>query len=290
MGERLTFLSSVGFLVLATFILGLLFKYKWVQREKLSLPRMFSAALLFIIVLFSVLSIARNNKWEDQLTLMRSDISHLEKSAKANNLLATYLVLESKKKSKTSEKRKLYQEAEKLFSNAVEVYPDYFNAWYDLAWARIFLGKKKKALEAYTRALQLDSTFAETSMETAILADELNEHRIAIKNYQRVIQLQPKKIEAYTSLSFVYFKLKDYETSINVNLLRIKRNPDAIEPQVNIGKTLRHVGETKAAIEFMENAWQLDMTNQVLLADLVAALRETGEDEKADYYQKFALK
>ena len=223
------------------------------------------------------------------MTLMKNDISHLGKSAKANNLLATYFVFEGMETTNPQEKQKLYQDAERLFARAVSIYPNYFNAWYDLARTKVFLGKKEGALEAFSRAVRLDSTFVGASLQAAVVADELNAYNEAIENYYRVILLQPTNIEAYTGLSFVYFRLKDYESSINVNLRCIDRNPDAVEPQVNIGKTLMHIGENVAAVEYLEKAWQLDMTNQELLEQLIAVLREIGEGEKADYYEKFAM-
>ncbi len=281
MGERLAYFSSLGFCLLFVVVLGLIFKIDW---EKVSLNKIPKPALILFSVVslaFAIMSILRNEKWENQLTLMQHDIDHLESSAQANSLLGTHLVLAAID-GKANDAVANYQKAEDRFEKAVSIYPNFFNAWYDLGRTRLFLENKEAALQAFNRAIELDSTFVEASIQAALLADELDRVNEAIEHYYRAMLMQPTNISVFTNLSFVYFRIEDFESSINVNLRCIEFNPDAYEPHVNIGKTLLHLGDAEAAIPYLEKAWQLDQSDSQLLQNLLAVLREVGQTERAD--------
>jgi Tfp pilus assembly protein PilF len=71
-------------------------------------------------------------------------------------------------------------EAEQALSAATRLAPDYSDAWYDLGVARIKLGRKKEALDAFRRTIALKPDKVEALNNAAALLVELNRPEEAI--------------------------------------------------------------------------------------------------------------
>jgi hypothetical protein len=86
-GERLCFLSSIGFCLLIAIIFS-----KYLNRIDLhNLKNIFSKPLIYlipIIVISFIVTVTRNSNWASGLILFENDIPLLKESAKANSLLA----------------------------------------------------------------------------------------------------------------------------------------------------------------------------------------------------------
>ncbi len=76
MGERFLFFASAGFCL----IIGLAVE-KWILRAALTMPsflknKLAIAVLLPVCLIFSGLTIARNNDWKDNYTLFKTDLAN----------------------------------------------------------------------------------------------------------------------------------------------------------------------------------------------------------------------
>lgn len=154
-GERLAFLASAGFFI---GIVGLIQEFRLIEKWKKP-----------SFVLFAVMGIflagrtwMRNADWKDQYTLMKHDIRHLDKSAQANNLYATNLMKEGiENQQLTSEQKALFFKAGvKHFRKATEIYPDFFNAQYDLGRSSMYISDTLGAINAFKECIRIDSTYS----------------------------------------------------------------------------------------------------------------------------------
>lgn len=148
-GERLAFTASAGFcLALAALII------KIKPTFSLTKPRFIEFVLLIVVMLFSVKSFTRNSVWKNAITLMQNDITHLDKSAQAHNLLALNLMHES---GNGNNSLAMQQQAIHHFKKSIEIYPYFFNTNFDLA--RAYFGTDDLANAKYfcEKSLQLDT-------------------------------------------------------------------------------------------------------------------------------------
>ena len=93
-----------------------------------------------------------------------------------------------------------------LYRQAVELFPDYAVAYYNLGLAHISLKDYTPAIEAMTQAIHLKSDFAAayTSRGDSLVAlDELDE---AVKDYGKAIELYPDYARAYYKRALAYIK------------------------------------------------------------------------------------
>lgn len=150
-GERLAFTASAGFSI---FIAGIIM---WIKPNfSFVKPKGVELIVFAMLIVLAGRTFSRNAEWKDPLTLMGNDIEHLENSAQANNLYATYLMKESVQRTTTPQAKHNYQvKALKHFEKAVSIYPQFFNANYDIGRVCIELRDFQGAKNAFEKAYQI---------------------------------------------------------------------------------------------------------------------------------------
>lgn len=152
-GERLAFAASAGFCVfIAGFIIWLKPNFSFKK------PQLVEYSFLLLLVAFGARSIARNNDWKSPIELMSNDISHLNNSVQAHNLLALNLMYEVSNNAKLTPQQALEMQNNALFhfKNAIQLFPSFFNANYDLSRIYVGLGDFENAKKYLLIAYVLD--------------------------------------------------------------------------------------------------------------------------------------
>jgi tetratricopeptide (TPR) repeat protein len=100
---------------------------------------------------------SRNLEWRTPVTLMGSDITHLENSAQANNMYAMGLMDDSMRNPDlTEETRNEYRnKAIQHLKKAIAIYPNFFNYNFDLGRCYISLNDNYNAKKAYLKAYKI---------------------------------------------------------------------------------------------------------------------------------------
>ncbi len=279
LGDRLTFIASSGFAIALGYPLAVLFKKLNVSNRKI-LTGVFS----LVIVFFSVKTIARNAQWKTYLTLYRHDVKEFDNSVQIHNLLATRLVLESLQEKSIDKQRKLREEAIIHYKKALEIYPGFFNAQYDLARTYRLLDEGENAIREYKKTIILDSLFTYPYIQIALIYESKNQPNNAIPYYEKFLQLNPGDVQVYFNLSSLYFKQGDFDNAIKTNLKAIEMAPGAYDPVVNVGKTYFTMGDKKNALIYFEKAYQINPNDKNLVITLANIYNEFGEKEKANFY------
>lgn len=253
MGDRFTYAASLGFVIIITCLLQMFNKSRLSASANFSAwPTNFKIASLILLLSYFVLTVYRNSFWENHLTLMRHDIHHLEKSAQAHNLLALNLMKYEQTDNKFKNKASLmHEEASYHFKRATEIYPLFFNAWFDLGRTYWHRNLTDSALYAFEGAYKADSVYSELLMNLAILNEEKNNLQKAVFYYEKLIQLHPDYREGYNNLSYLYYRLNQPEASIQTNLKAIQANKYWAEAYDNIATVYQAIGDTVAAQSFL---------------------------------------
>ncbi|MEX0813972.1 MAG: tetratricopeptide repeat protein [Chitinophagales bacterium] len=287
MGDRFTYVASLGFCLILTFILFKAFRIDFYNESKIRLKPGFILLTVFILGAYSLKTVARNSLWVDALTLMEHDIKHLGKSAQANNLLGRFSMQEFAKINNPRLKQKYVDQGIKHFKKACEIYPDFFNARYDLGRVYMVKGNYNEAIKAFKKVLEMDSTFTDAMVNIANIYEENDMPEKAVPYYEQAIKNTNNSLPYYASLSYALFRIGDFEKAIKVNKEAISKHPTAFDPYSNLAKTYLEIGEKAKAIENFEQAYRIKQDPQ-LAAALSHLYREQGDIKMANYYESLS--
>lgn len=246
MGDRLTYVASFGFCMAVAYVLTMGYR----EFDTPVARKVFSIALAAVLVTWSGMTIARSAEWKDAITLMRHDINTVPNSAQAHNLLASHLMMTSFEKNNAREAMEMRLEAIGHFKQAVRIWPEFFNVWYDLGRSYMTVNQPDKALPAYKEAHRLDSTFYDATVNVAVISEQMGNLSQAVEYYERCIRFSPGMLEPYGNLSYLFFMEGRYEESIAVNERAIEQNPNWPDPYLNIARTYETMGMPDKAAEY----------------------------------------
>ena len=196
-GERLTFTASAGFSI---FIGSLMI---WIKPKfSLRKPKYIEIVALLVLFLFTLNSIQRNSQWKNQITLMGNDIVHLQNSAQANNLYALNLMKISTSEEGYSQEQRLQMQKKAVahFKKAVEVYPKFKNAWFDLGRSALMINDLKNATLGFSKSIQLNPSYSEAYYMLCDIYVKQNNKKAFLKTAKSLFNVD-KSQNAYFILS-----------------------------------------------------------------------------------------
>ncbi len=283
MADRFLFIPSLGF---AFVVASLMLKFSKTditsagkQVELSLLPAKLRYATLGLLLFYSVLVVGRNADWKDQLTLFRHDISAVENSAQAQNLLGLHLFIESIRETDGGAQKQMREDAVVHLKRAVEIYPKFLNAAYDLGRVYEALQRSDDAFAQYQKTIAIDSTFAAPCFSMAVILHNRGKTAEAIPYYEKFLTKYPTQMEVYANLSYAYYGIKQFDKSIEINHRALLANPAAYEPIVNIGKTYLQMGLPDSAIHYFEVAQQVKYDKGI--GDMILKLKTQPVNQTA---------
>ena len=153
-GERLAFTASAGFsLFFGAAVIGFIPKFNLFK------PKGKDWIVIAVLCVFLILTMRRNSQWKDRFTLMSHDIEYLDKSVQAHNLFGLALMNASQQSNYTQpEAFEMKQKAIGEFKKSIELFPNFFNAQFDIGRVYVELGDFKTAHNEFKKAYMLDKT------------------------------------------------------------------------------------------------------------------------------------
>ncbi|RME92045.1 MAG: tetratricopeptide repeat protein [Candidatus Hydrogenedentota bacterium] len=118
-------------------------------------------------------------------------------------------------------------------------------------------GEYKKALEYYRMALEIDKTHFESWLNAGSIYSKLGKTKKAIICYQRAILSRPDK-RAFYNLAYEYFKSEQFAEAKRILEKVLIPHPDFLEAHLLLAYTYGKLGDNKAALHSVEKALQLD--------------------------------
>ncbi|MFZ6870562.1 tetratricopeptide repeat protein [Undibacterium sp. Di27W] len=177
------------------------------------------------------------------------------------------------------------------FCKAIELDGKMLDAYYDLADIYLNTGDKLKAHALMRTAVEQFPQEAGVLMLAANLDSDNQLYDNALALYNRVLALQPDKVEAMWHVSWILQKLgrlSEAEASYR-KLLTIA--PDLYEPNYNLGVMLDAQSRKDEAIPFYLRTLAIKPDNGTIHFNLGKAYADTGrlEEAEASYRQAIAL-
>lgn len=289
-GERLAFFASLGFCVAISYgvfrLLHIGIQQKEIQPPKIAL---LSLVLLSILIPYTAKTINRNKQWKDYLTLYAGDISYLSNSAKANSTYAEQLLKEAFNndiKNPSPEIQRDYLNlAVKHLQRSVEIDSTYKFAWNNLGFITyMYLGKQSDGISYMEKAAQIDPGYEDAHFNLGYAYKQQGDFKKSIGHFREARRINPMKLLYYTEEAEALFESGDraralilYDEASGIDLA-------SDLPLISIGNIYWLAGDSVAAVENWEKAFERNPENREVCLNLWGYFNMKG-DNKADYYR-----
>jgi tetratricopeptide (TPR) repeat protein len=111
------------------------------------------------------------------------------------------------------------------------------------------IGNYRQAIEDYGRAIEIKPDYAEAYINRGVAYSTIGNYRQAIEDYGRAIEIKPDYAEAYINRGNTYNGLGNYRQAIEDLNRAITIKPDFAEAYINRGNTYNGLGNYRQAIE-----------------------------------------
>jgi len=213
--DRFLYAASLGFSIVVAGFLFQVFKisqdFRQVTARNL---KNFGVILLLLFVITVIYTNRRNVQWKTQESLVAHDIDYLKNSARANYIYAGMLKNEAMKDATDNNGFSSWEKvrkAEEHYRQALQVYPDYYQAY---------------------------------NMLGSIYFSFYKNHQIAVEYFSKAVQINPSYVPAIGNLAWVYFKMKNFSEAEKYYQLAIKLKPHNPQFKEELNRLYEEAGDT----------------------------------------------
>ena len=249
MAERFVYGSSLGFCIIVGYYIFKILKHEKKDTNKLNSIPVFITGL--IILIFSGLTISRNQVWKNPESLYTSGIKSAPNSARAQNHYASYLRDLVETNPTDPNVATWSNEAEKAYLKALDIYPAYTEASYNLGVLYFTTNRPDDALNAYAKTLAAEPNYLNALNNTGVIYFNRGDYQKALENWNKVIQIDPNNSQGLG----------------------------------NMGALNQNSGNLQEAIRYYERALDIDPYNVNILNNIIKAHNSLGQSQNAVEYQ-----
>jgi tetratricopeptide (TPR) repeat protein len=235
--DRFTYLSQIGlYLAIVWAIRDLTVSWRY-RRQVLCV-----GALMVITVLMVYASI-QTSYWRDTESLWNHTLACTSGNYVGHNSLGNGLAVQGRS-----------VEAIEHYQKAIEIKPNYAEAYYNLG--RLFAGQGRfaEAIGYYQRALEIKPNLAEAHYNLGIVLDRQGKPGEAIDHYQKALAINPDYAEAHNNLGMVLARQGQSAEAIRHFQQALEIKPDYAEAHNNLGNALGDQGRYAEAAEHYRKA------------------------------------
>ena len=176
-----------------------------------------------------------------------------------------------------------HKQAEKFFTEAIDLNPDNALAWHNRGWAYIEQKKFKQALTDFNKASELRPNSELPYFGRGWVYNQQKQYAAAIREYDKVIELNPRYAIAWNNrgaakswLNLMREAIADYDKAIELN-------PRYAKAYENRGKAYGSLGNNTQAAEDLHLAAKINSSNQGAdkVIEEAEALTKRGEISEA---------
>ncbi len=230
--EHRLYLPMLSFTLLVPFLL-LSFKKK----------RMIISGMIFILLIFCLLTLKRNNLWSRKILFLRDNVEKSHEKPRVHvNLGIAYL------------EEGAYEKARDSFYLALSKDPGYVKAYLGLGLTHQTLGEYSKALDYYEQAIDLDVFNDEAYNNSGVIYAIKDEPAQALKFFNAAINSNPDSLKAYNNRARLYEQLGQYELALKDYSRALALDPTAILMYLNRARVHASDGHLQEAKQDVEKA------------------------------------
>ncbi|MFO8054673.1 MAG: tetratricopeptide repeat protein [Bacteroidales bacterium] len=320
MNERFMFMPSLGFVLIAGWILNQTLRRA--IRDRRVYKKLTAALVLFLVLAGSARTVHRNMAWKDDLTLFTTDVQVSKNSTKVN-VSAGGKLREAAMEVQDQEKRdSMLRLSEQYLKRGLQIHPRNFQGALLLGQNYLDRQLHDKAYNVYQYILErnpghakaynnmhhlLQKTNAEGETQIAIRAGEYllekkpGDHEVrydlamaymksgnldkAVRLLQRILDKDPEYAPAYRELGGIFGKhYQDMDSARHYLMKAYELEPSDYSTLQNLGIVFAREGKFQKAINFLEKAVSLEPSKEGAYKNLMVIYKNIGEEEMANKY------
>ncbi len=183
------------------------------------------------------------------------------------------------------------QEAVKEYSKAIELDPSFASAYHNRGILYNDLGEYPKSLKDYSKAIELNPTYVSAYYGRGNTYYDLGEHQKALEDYNKVIELDPSFAFAYNGRGNVYRGFGERQKALEDYNKEIEFDPSFANAYNGRGIIYYDLGEQQKALEDYNKAIELDLNYKFAYRNRGLLYSKLGNLEAAvkDYTQAIQL-
>lgn len=255
-GERLLYAPSWGFALALAAALMLAFRLR-PQPDASPTQQILNpngkGALVWsvagaILLIYSFLTVQRNPVWYTSYTLYQADIPHSPNCAKLNFHMGIETIKEG-----------IIEETGQVT---------------DSAWVR-------KAIGYHTRAIELYPQYHDAFGSRGLAYFRLGQYDSAYHDYMNALRYRPNDEKVLSNLGFIYFLRQQLDSAETVYRKSLEYNPRFIDARRNLGAVMAMQRRFPEAIEQWKEGLKYEPENPTLLHYIGSAYNDMGQPEQA---------
>jgi tetratricopeptide (TPR) repeat protein len=149
-----------------------------------------------------------------------------------------------------------FDDAIKMFAEAIKIKPDYAEAFYNHASAQKKIGRFQGAIESYKKAIQITPNYLDAYNNLGNIYKDLGYLDDAVDCYKWAIAYGPEYAIAHINLASLYSSF-DSRKALHHYQKAISINPDYPEAHFSLGTVLSSLGQKNESIVSYEKALKL---------------------------------
>ena len=153
-----------------------------------------------------------------------------------------------------------YELAIKAIEKAIELKPDYAEAWSNKGVALGKLGRHDEELKAYEKAIELKPDYVEAWYNKSVELGKLGRHDEALKACEKAIELKPDYAEAWNNKGVALCKLGRHDEALKADEKAIELKPDYAGALYNSACFFSIRDDKEKALSCLRRAIDIDIT------------------------------
>jgi tetratricopeptide (TPR) repeat protein len=220
--DRYLYIPSIGFAILLAVAIR---KLRYDKIKIAAMPAVQVAATLVVVLGFTVLTVAQNTYWTNDLQLFARGVEIAPRNDIALTNYANELF-----------NRRRVDEAMPVFATVTERNPTYWRASFNLGSCYFLKGDNETALKYRARAKEMKSLMDDLTGRTALVRMRLGRFAEAEAMFQRAIAARPDIPEYEYGLGIVRKEQGDLEGALAAFKASAVGNPDPLPAQTQIAE------------------------------------------------------
>lgn len=220
------------------------------------------AISILLIGSYGILTWQRNALWSDEIAFYEDNLKRAPGRVWLYLCLGTMYI-----------EKKQYERAEKLLNRAIELRPNYFKAYNNLATLYDLTGRPEQALAAYTRAATIDPTDAKVHTNMGAVFAGLKRWDEAIAQHTIAISLKPDYALAYFNLGVARYSTGDTTGALDSFRIAAELAPSDEDTLYNMALISAETGDLKTALQIVTRLTAINPERGAKLAIEVSSSR-----------------
>ena len=181
------------------------------------------------------------------------------------------------------------QEAELSYRKAIEIKPDFADAYYNLGSLLKDLGQLQEAEFSTRKAIELNPFSAIAHYNLGIILKDLGQLQEAEFSYRKAIEIKPDFASAHSNLGIILKDIGQLQEAELSYRKAIEINPEFLEAHLNLGYVLRDLGKLQEAELSYRKAIEIKPDFAEAHSNLGYVLRDLGQLQEAEFSYRKAI-